>query len=138
MRLFVRERSQLSLQAALIVGLPCLVVVFALRGLPSIRNLSLDGDLNVVEQLRESVGYLVQAFDVGGLVSGLLLFQIILLALMGSNNGALEIAGERMLFEREKLAGQLPRLQGALPRRTCYGDGGVDGNLRPCGVPVPG
>ena len=59
-RLFVRERSQLGLQAALILGFPC--------------------DLNVVEQLRESTGYLVQAFDVGGLVSGLLLFQIILLA----------------------------------------------------------
>lgn len=107
-RLFFRERSQVGLQAALILGFPCLVVVFALKGLPSIRNLSLDNDLSVVEQLRESAGYLVQAFDVGGLVSGLLLFQIILLALMGSNNGALEIAGERPLFEREKLAGLSP------------------------------
>ena len=107
-RLFMRGRSQLGLQAALVLGFPCLVVIFALKGLPGIRNLSLDGDLSVVEQLRESAGYLVQAFDVGGLVSGLLLFQIILLALMGSNNGALEIAGERMLFEREKLAGLSP------------------------------
>ena len=48
---------------------------------------------------------MTQAFKVGGLVSGLLLFQIILLALMGSNNSALEIAGERSLFESEKLAG---------------------------------
>lgn len=108
LRLFLRERSQLGLQAALILGFPCLVVIFALKGLPGIRNLSLDNDLSVVEQLRETAGYLVQAFDVGGLVSGLLLFQIILLALMGSNNGALEIAGERMLFEREKLAGLSP------------------------------
>ena len=108
MKLFVRERSQLGLQAALILGFPCLVVVFALKGLPGIHNLSMDNDLSVVEQLRESAGYLVQAFDVGGLVSGLLLFQIILLALMGSNNGALEIAGERMLYEREKLAGLSP------------------------------
>ena len=108
LRLFVRERSQLGLQAALVLGFPCLVVIFALKGLPGIRNLSLDGDLSVVEQLRESTGDLVQAFDVGGLVSGLLLFQIILLALMGSNNGALEIAGERLLFEREKLAGLSP------------------------------
>ncbi len=107
-RLFLRERSQLALQAALILGFPCLVVVFALKGLPRIHNLSLENDLSVVEQLRESAGYLAQAFDVGGLVSGLLLFQIILLALMGSNNGALEIAGERLLFEREKLAGLSP------------------------------
>ena len=106
--LFVRERSQLGLQAALVLGFPCLVVIFALKGLPGIRNLSLDGDLSVVEQLRETAVDLVQAFDVGGLVSGLLLFQIILLALMGSNNGARGIAGERLLFEREKLAGLSP------------------------------
>jgi ABC-type multidrug transport system ATPase subunit len=105
MRLFTRDRSQLALQGVLIAGFPCLVAIFALKGLPQIRNLSLQNDLSVVDQLRESTGYLVQAFDVGGRVSGLLLFQIILLALMGANNGALEIAGERLLFEREKLAG---------------------------------
>ena len=81
------------------------MVIFALRGLPGIRNLSMANDLSIVEQLRESASYLTQAFEVGGLVSGLLLFQIILLALMGSNNGALEIAGERLLLESEKLAG---------------------------------
>ena len=65
----------------------------------------MENNLSVVEQLRESASYMVQSFQVGGLVSGLLLFQIILLALMGSNNSALEIAGERPLFESEKLAG---------------------------------
>jgi ABC-type multidrug transport system ATPase subunit len=105
LRLFTRDRTQLTLQGVLIAGFPCLVAIFALKGLPQIRNLSLANDLSVVDQLRETTSYLVQAFDVGGLVSGLLLFQIILLALMGSNNGALEIAGERLLFEREKLAG---------------------------------
>ena len=108
LRLFGRERAQLGLQAALIVGFPCLVAIFAYKGLPGIRNLSLENNLSVVDQLRESASYLTQAFDVGGLVSGLLLFQVILLALMGSNNGALEIAGERLLFEREKLAGLSP------------------------------
>ena len=105
LRLFAREPSQLGLQAALIVGFPCLVAIFAYKGLPQIRNLSLENNLSVVDQLRETASYLTQAFDVGGLVSGLLLFQVILLALMGSNNGALEVAGERMLLEREKLAG---------------------------------
>jgi ABC-type multidrug transport system ATPase subunit len=105
LRLFTRDRAQLTLQGVLIVGFPCLVAIFALKGLPQIRNLSLQNDLSVVDQLRESTSYLVQAFDVGGRVSGLLLFQVILLALMGANNGALEIAGERLLFEREKLAG---------------------------------
>ncbi len=105
LRLFTRDAAQLTLQGVLILGFPCLVAIFALKGLPGIRNLSMANDLSVIEQLKESTSYLVQAFDVGGLVSGLLLFQIILLALMGSNNGALEIAGERHLFEREKLAG---------------------------------
>ncbi len=103
--LFARDRAQLGLQLALILGFPCLVVIFALKGLPAIHNLSLQNNLSIVEQLRESTTYLAQSFEVGGLVSGLLLFQIILLALMGSNNSALEIAGERHLFESEKLAG---------------------------------
>ena len=104
-RLFVRDRTQVALQAALIFGFPCLVVIFAWRGLPGIRNLSMDNGQNIVDQLRDATDYLKQAFEVGGLVSGLLLFQIILLALMGSNNGALEVAGERLLLESEKLAG---------------------------------
>ena len=105
LRLFMRDKTQVGLQLALILGFPCLVVIFAWRGLPGITNLSLKNDLSIVEQLHESASYLTQAFEVGGLVSGLLLFQIILLALMGSNNGALEIAGERLLLESEKLAG---------------------------------
>ncbi len=105
LRLFTRDRAQAALQLALVVGFPCLVVIFAWRGLPGIRNLSMDNGQNIVEQLRESTDYLKQAFEVGGLVSGLLLFQIILLALMGANNGALEVAGERSLLESEKLAG---------------------------------
>ncbi len=105
LRLFTRDRTQLGLQLALILGFPCLVVIFALKGLPSIHNLSLQNNLSVVEQLRETASYMKQSFEVGGLVSGLLLFQIILLALMGANNSALEIAGERPLFESEKLAG---------------------------------
>ena len=105
LRLFARDRTQVGLQLGLILGFPCLVVIFALRGLPGIRNLSMDNGQSVVDQLVDSVNYLKQAFEVGGLVSGLLLFQIILLALMGSNNSALEIAGERLLLESEKLAG---------------------------------
>ena len=103
--LFGRDRAQLGLQLALILGFPCLVVIFALKGLPDIKSMSLQNNLSIVEQFRESANYMTQAFKVGGLVSGLLLFQIILLALMGSNNSALEIAGERNLFESEKLAG---------------------------------
>ena len=48
------------------------------------------------------------AADTATLVSGLILFQVILLCLMGSNNGAREIAGERALFEKERMAGLRP------------------------------
>jgi len=36
------------------------------------------------------------------------MFQVILLALMGSNNAAREIAGERLIFEKEKIRGRPP------------------------------
>jgi hypothetical protein len=36
------------------------------------------------------------------------MFQVILLALMGSNNAAREIASERLIFEKEKFAGLRP------------------------------
>ena len=58
LRLFARDRAQAALQLALIAGFPCLVVIFALRGLPSIRNLSMDNGQNIVEQLRETTEYL--------------------------------------------------------------------------------
>jgi hypothetical protein len=50
----------------------------------------------------------VQSSRVGTLVSGLAMFQVILLALMGSNNSAREVVGERPILEKEKLAGLRP------------------------------
>jgi hypothetical protein len=103
--LFFREPGQCWLQLSLIVVFPGLVVLFALHGLPQIRNLSMDSGNDVLRQLTEAAGYTAQAGKVGGLVSGLVMFQVVLLALMASNNGAREIAGERLIFEKEKLAG---------------------------------
>jgi hypothetical protein len=65
-------------------------------------------DTGVVEQLQESLAALQQAYSVGTLVSGIVMFQVILLALMGSNNSAREVVGERPLLEKEKLAGLSP------------------------------
>ena len=45
---------------------------------------------------------------VGSAVSGIIMFQVILLGLMGSNNSAREIAGERLILEKEKFAGTSP------------------------------
>ena len=104
-RLLLRDRGQLLLQLALLFGFPCLVVIFAWDGLPQIQNLSGAPSTNVMQQLLEDARFARQAASVGGLVSGLVMFQVILLTLMGSNNSAREIAGQRAIFEKEKFAG---------------------------------
>jgi hypothetical protein len=44
----------------------------------------------------------------GSALSGIIMFQVVLLGLMGSNNSAREIAGERMIYEKEKFGGLRP------------------------------
>ena len=106
--LFFRDSSAIWLQLALVLGFPCLVVIFAMDGLPQIQNLSLQVTGNVVQTMKETADFAAQATRTGSLVSGLVMFQIILLTLMGSNNAAREIAGERLIFEKEKFGGVRP------------------------------
>jgi ABC-type multidrug transport system ATPase subunit len=107
-KIFFRDGGQLWLQLALLFGFPILVVVFALDGLPQIKNPNgvLSGTL--FEQATNSMTQTLDLMKAGSLVSGLIMFQVILLALMGSNNAAREIAGERLIFEKEKFAGVRP------------------------------
>jgi hypothetical protein len=65
-------------------------------------------DLNMIEQLKEARDFLIQSSKVGSLVSGIVMFQVILLTLMGANNSGREIASERGIFEKEKLSGLDP------------------------------
>lgn len=107
-RIFLRDRAQFVLQLALMFGFPFLVVIFAWDGLPQIQNLSMEVKTNMVQQLIQDTRVHMQMSQVGSLVSGLVMFQVILLALMGSNNSAREIAGERLIYEKEKFAGLRP------------------------------
>ena len=107
-KLFFRDRGQFILQLALLFGFPCLVVIFALDGLPDVKRLSDSGTGPLFERMKQEAEVLKSISKTGGLVSGLIMFQVILLALMGSNNAAREIAGERSLFEKEKFAGLSP------------------------------
>jgi hypothetical protein len=50
----------------------------------------------------------MDAAETAGLVTGLVMFQVILLALAAANNGAREIAAERKLFEKECFSGLRP------------------------------
>ncbi len=107
-RLFSRDRSQVALQLALLLGFPCLVVIFALDGLPQLKSLAVPSAGNVLQQMQSEFSQITERIRAGSLVSGLIMFQLILLALMGSNNAAREIAGERLIFEKEKFAGLRP------------------------------
>ena len=104
-RLFFRNKNQVLLQSILLLIFPVIVVLFALKGLPQIQNMSLNLETNPALMLKESLDYSSQVSEVGRLVSGLAMFQVILLALMGANNAAREIAAERGIFEKEKLSG---------------------------------
>jgi ABC-type multidrug transport system ATPase subunit len=104
-RIFFREKNQVWLHLTLLFLFPALVVPFAIEGLPQVRNLSLGLDVNPLLQAQEGIEFIKQTSRVGGLVSGLIMFQVILMTLTGANNGAREIVAERRLFEKEKLAG---------------------------------
>lgn len=105
LKIFFRSHSQLWLQAGLVFGFPAIVSIFGWKGLPQIRNLSMGLDVNVLQQQNEALEFLKQASSVGSLVSGIIMFEVVLLTLMGANNSGREIAGERQIFEKEKLAG---------------------------------
>jgi ABC-type multidrug transport system ATPase subunit len=110
-KIFFRDRGNIALQFALLVGFPCLVVIFALDGLPQIKGLESTTSSKMAEQLAQIQNDFAQRLELmhsGSLVSGLVMFQVILLALMGSNNAAREIAAERLIFEKEKFAGVRP------------------------------
>lgn len=103
--LFFRDTGYLWLTLAITFGFPCLVVIFALDGLPQIQSMALDRSLGFLEEMQQNIRFKIDAMETASLVTGLIMFQVILLTLMGSNNGAREIAGERTLFEKERLSG---------------------------------
>jgi len=106
--LFFRDKGQLVLHVLLLFTFPFLVAVFAYRGLPEVRELSLQLRSNVVEGLAEQLDYFHRSFELAALVSGLSMLQVILLALIGANNGAREIAKERDILFKEMRAGLSP------------------------------
>jgi ABC-type multidrug transport system ATPase subunit len=104
-RLFFRDRTQLLLHLALLFGFPILVVIFASDGLPPMPEKFVPQS---VEDAKLAADIVEKQVEIGGLISGLVMFQVILLTLMGSNNSAREIAGERRTYEKERLGGLTP------------------------------
>jgi ABC-type multidrug transport system ATPase subunit len=106
--LLLRDKSQLVLQLILLVTFPALVAIFGYNGLPQVHRLSLSFNPNLIQNGAEQIEHMRQSFPAASLISGLTMFQVILLTLMGNNNGAREIAKERDVLEKELRAGLSP------------------------------
>jgi ABC transport system ATP-binding/permease protein len=103
-----RDKAQLWLHLILLLTFPGLVAIFATNGLPQVQSLSLNLQTNIVQSLTEMLANVENSYTAASLVSGLAMFQVILLALMGANNGAREIAKERDILDKELRAGLSP------------------------------
>lgn len=106
--LFVRDRGYWMLTLGITLGFPLLVAIFAFDGLPELRGMAMNSAGGFFEQMEDNLRFRIEALETASLVTGLILFQVILLTLIGSNNGAREIAGERVLYEKERFSGLRP------------------------------
>ena len=107
-KIFTRDRGQLILQLAILICFPLLVILFADRANESVRQFTGSSGTEDREQFEQDVGVMSDRSKVGSAISGMIMFQVVLLSLMGSNNAAREIAGERQIFEKEKFGGVSP------------------------------
>jgi ABC-type multidrug transport system ATPase subunit len=107
-KLFMRDRTQLVLQLALLFGFPVLVVIFASQGIDPMPDRSVPPGTGLAEAIVRQTAIVEKQTKLGALVSGLVMFQVVLLTLMGSNNSAREIAGERLIYEKERMGGVTP------------------------------
>lgn len=106
--IFRRDKAQVWLHLAMLLGFPLLVVIFALDGIKPLRALSTHQDENVVFEMQRQAQHQIEQLNAGSLVSGLIMLQVVLVTLMASNNAAREVAAERTILEREKLGGLHP------------------------------
>lgn len=107
-RIFFRDRGQVALQLAILICFPILVTLFSDKASGSIRRYSDMRQADMQVELEEQQSVRSDQAKVGSAVSGIIMFQVVLLALMGSNNSAREIAGERPIYEKEKFGGLRP------------------------------
>lgn len=106
-RIFFRDRAQVFLQLAILLCFPLIVTIFSEKASGNIRKFS-DKRQGGFEEVQEQQSVRSDQAKVGSAVSGIIMFQVVLLALMGSNNAAREIASERQIYEKEKFGGLRP------------------------------
>lgn len=107
-KIFSRDKGQILLQVAVLIAFPLLVTIFASQANiePLKYPTSVSGPASEVKAQYENIGS--QRGQLGSALAGIVMFQIVLLSLMGSNNSAREIAGERPIWEKEKFGGVRP------------------------------
>jgi hypothetical protein len=103
--IFRRDPGQVWLHLAMLLGFPLLVVIFGLDGIKPLRQLDPRQGSDVLYEVQRQAQHQLEQLQAGSLVSGLIMLQVVLVTLMASNNAAREIAGERLILEREKLGG---------------------------------
>lgn len=104
-QILMRDKTQLTLQLAMIILFPLLVALFSSKGQDPISKLTQSQDTNLLLEYEQRQMVNENQVRVGSAVSGIIMFEVILLGLMGSNNASREIAGERLIFEKEKYGG---------------------------------
>lgn len=103
-----RDRTQLLLQLAMVLVFPVLVALFSSKGQEQLLRLTDRAGNDIAVEIQAQQEQAEVRAKVGSAVSGIIMFEVILLGLMGSNNSASEIAGERLIMEKEKFAGASP------------------------------
>ncbi len=107
-RILLRDRGQIILQLAILVCFPLLVTLFSEKANANMRKFSAATSSSIEAKIEESAAVREDRLKVGSAVSGMIMFQVVLLSLMGSNNAAREIASERLILEKEKFGGVRP------------------------------
>jgi ABC-type multidrug transport system ATPase subunit len=107
-KIFFRDKAQVFLQLAILICFPLLVTLFSDKASGNIRKFSESRNNDIAAEIQEQQSVRADQAKVGAAVSGIIMFQVVLLSLMGSNNSAREIAGERPIYEKEKFAGLRP------------------------------
>ena len=108
LKLFFRDTGYLGLTLAITFGFPLLVIIFNLEGSWDVLKIPMDRNTASMEEVKQAIGVQIANAQLAGLAAGLVMFQVILLTLMGANNGGREISAERVLYEKERMTGLRP------------------------------
>jgi hypothetical protein len=85
-----------------------LVVIFNLSGTWDVRKVPMERSTASLDAIQQALNVQIHNAQIANLAAGLIMFQVILLTLMGANNGGREISAERALYEKERMTGLSP------------------------------